>query len=77
MSGVRVQISVQPLGLIGTHVVSFHDEGLLEFRRGRGITVIATPDQAAVVEGARDLVRLPRRRGHRVDELIKVIESVG
>jgi GntR family transcriptional regulator len=53
------------------------EEGLLEFRRGRGITVIATPEHAAVVERARDLVRLARRHGYRLDELIKVIQSIG
>jgi GntR family transcriptional regulator len=53
------------------------DEGMLEFRRGRGITVLATPEQAAVVDGARDLVRLARRHGYRLEELIKIIESVG
>jgi GntR family transcriptional regulator len=53
------------------------EEGLLEFRRGRGITVIGTPEQSAVVEGARELVRLARWHGYRVDELIEVIQSVG
>jgi GntR family transcriptional regulator len=53
------------------------EEGLLEFRRGRGITVIATPEHAVVVERARDLVRLARRHGYRLDELIKVIQSIG
>jgi GntR family transcriptional regulator len=53
------------------------DEGLLEFRRGRGITVAATPQQGAVVEEARKLVRLARRNGYRLDELIRVIEAIG
>ena len=53
------------------------EEGLLEFRRGRGITVSATPEQGAVVEGARNLVQLARRHGYRLDELIEVIEAVG
>ena len=52
------------------------DEGLLEFRRGRGITVAATPDHGAVVVGARELVRLARKHGYRRDELIRIIESV-
>jgi DNA-binding transcriptional regulator YhcF (GntR family) len=52
------------------------DEGLLEFRRGRGITVAATPDHGAVVVQARELVRLARKHGYRIDELIKIIESV-
>lgn len=52
------------------------DEGLLEFRRGRGITVAGTPDRGAVVEGATELVRFARERGYRVDELIRIIENV-
>jgi GntR family transcriptional regulator len=51
------------------------DEGLLEFRRGRGITVAATPEQGVVIDQAHNLVRLARRNGYRIDELIKVIES--
>jgi GntR family transcriptional regulator len=52
------------------------DEGLLEFRRGRGITVAATPDHGAVVVQARALVRLARKHGYRTDELIKIIQDV-
>ena len=53
------------------------DEGLLEFRRGRGITVIGTPEKGVVIEGARDLVELARRNGFRLDELIQMIQTVG
>lgn len=53
------------------------DEGLLEFRRGRGVTVTATPEQSALIEQARSLVQLARRNGYRLDELIRVIEAVG
>src|SRR3954471_23226492 len=52
------------------------DEGLLEFRRGRGITVAATPQRGAVTERARELVRFAREQGYRVDELVRIIESV-
>jgi GntR family transcriptional regulator len=52
------------------------DEGLLEFRRGRGISVAATPEQGAVVQRARELVEFARRHGYRIDELIEIIESV-
>jgi DNA-binding transcriptional regulator YhcF (GntR family) len=52
------------------------DEGLLEFRRGRGITVVATPDHGAVVVQARELVRLARKHGYRLEELVRIIESV-
>src|SRR6059058_3878705 len=53
------------------------DEGLLEFRRGRGITVAGTPQQGAVVARARELVRFAREQGYRVDELLEIIENVG
>jgi GntR family transcriptional regulator len=52
------------------------DEGLLEFRRGRGITVAGTPERGAVVAQAKELVRLARRHGYRVDELVRIIEQV-
>jgi GntR family transcriptional regulator len=53
------------------------DDGLLEFRRGRGITVAGTPEKGAVIARARDLVRFARQNGYRVDELVRIIESVG
>jgi GntR family transcriptional regulator len=56
---------------------TLRDEGLLEFRRGRGITVAGTPDRGAVVAQARDLVRLARTHGYRLDELVRIIQSVG
>ncbi|HVR13129.1 MAG TPA: GntR family transcriptional regulator [Gaiellaceae bacterium] len=52
------------------------DEGLLDFRRGRGITVAGTPERGAVTERARELVRFAREQGYRLDELVKIIESV-
>ena len=56
---------------------ALRDEGLLEFRRGRGITVAGTPERGAVVARARELVRFARQNGYRVDELIRIIEDVG
>jgi GntR family transcriptional regulator len=53
------------------------DEGLLEFRRGRGIKVAGTPERGLVVAQARALVQLARRHGYRTDELIEIIEDVG
>jgi GntR family transcriptional regulator len=52
------------------------DEGLLEFRRGRGITVAATPERGALVAQAKDLVRFARRQGYDVGELVAIIENV-
>jgi GntR family transcriptional regulator len=52
------------------------DEGLLEFRRGRGVTVAGTPQRGAVAAQALDLVRFARRQGYDVSELVEIIESV-
>ena len=52
------------------------DEGLLEFRRGRGIHVAGTPEQGAVLARARELVSFAREQGYRTDELVRIIESV-
>jgi GntR family transcriptional regulator len=53
------------------------DEGLLEFRRGRGITVTGTPQHGAVVARARELIRFARKQGYQPDELIHIIEQLG
>jgi GntR family transcriptional regulator len=51
-------------------------EGLLEFRRGRGISVAGTPAQGAVVQKARELIAFARRHGYRVDELVQLINDL-
>ena len=53
------------------------DEGLLEFRRGRGITIAGTPERGAVVQRAKELVDFARSQGYRLDELVEIIEDVG
>src|ERR1700746_1922967 len=52
------------------------EEGLLDFRRGRGIHVAGTPEQGAVVARALELVRFARTQGYRPDELARLIESL-
>jgi GntR family transcriptional regulator len=52
------------------------DEGLLEFRRGRGITVAGTPQRGAVLQKVRDLVAFARREGYAMDEVIAMIKAV-
>lgn len=51
------------------------DEGLLEFRRGHGITVAGTPEKSALLVQVRDLVRLARRHGYTKSELVAMIEA--
>ena len=53
------------------------DEGLLEFRRGRGITVAGTSERGAVLARAKELVVFARRQGYRRQELIQIIETLG
>jgi GntR family transcriptional regulator len=56
---------------------ALREEGLLEFRRGRGITVTGRPDRSAVVARTRELVDYARRHGYPADELIRIIERTG
>ena len=53
------------------------EEGLLEFRRGHGITVTgAAPKRGAVLTKAQELLVVARHEGYRRDELLKLIESL-
>jgi len=52
------------------------EEGLLEFRRGRGVTVAGTPERGAVLARARELVQFAREQGFRRDELVRMIEHL-
>ncbi len=53
------------------------DEGLLEFRRGRGVTVVGGADKrSTVISQAHELVREARRQGYRKDELLHLIERL-
>jgi GntR family transcriptional regulator len=65
--GVNVNTVLRALRLL-------RDEGLLEFRRGLGISVSGTPEQGAVIQRARELVEYARRHGYRTDELIQIIQ---
>jgi GntR family transcriptional regulator len=53
------------------------DEGLLEFRRGRGITVTGTPQQGAVITRAKELISFSRQQGYQLDELVRMIQDIG
>ena len=52
------------------------DEGLLELRRGRGITVAGTPERGAVMTRVKELVAFARQQGYRPEEIIAMIEAV-
>jgi GntR family transcriptional regulator len=53
------------------------EEGLLEFRRGRGITVAGhAPKRSVVLVEVRQLVKLARSQGYRREDLIEMIEGL-
>jgi GntR family transcriptional regulator len=56
---------------------TLREEGLVEFRRGRGVSVTGiAPERSPVVAKARELVAVARRYGYRPDELAAIIEQV-
>ena len=53
------------------------DEGLLEFRRGRGITVSGeAPGLSEIVERCRDLLGFSRGQGYRKEEILRIIDGL-
>lgn len=52
------------------------DEGLLEFRRGRGITVTGTQERGAVLRRVRELITFARQQGYGRDDVIQMISDL-
>ena len=52
------------------------EEGLLEFRRGRGITVAGTPERGAVLAQVRNLLEFARQQGYGRSEIIQMINGL-
>jgi len=52
------------------------DEGMVEFRRGRGITVAGTPERGVVMARVKDLIAFARQQGYQPAEVIAMIEAV-
>src|SRR5215468_9696422 len=52
------------------------EEGVVEFRRGRGITVTAAPQATALVAAVRDLLAQARRHGYHREDLIRLIQTL-
>ncbi len=52
------------------------DEGLLEFTRGRGITISGSPEKSVVLGRVRELVDFARHHGYRREEVIEMITGL-
>jgi GntR family transcriptional regulator len=52
------------------------EEGLLEFRRGRGITVAGTPERGAVLVQVRNLLEFAGQQGYGRSEIIQMISDL-
>jgi GntR family transcriptional regulator len=52
------------------------DEGLLDFRRGRGVTVAGSAKESAVIEKARELIEFARHQGYRAEEVVEIVRSL-
>jgi DNA-binding transcriptional regulator YhcF (GntR family) len=56
---------------------TLRDEGLLDFRRGRAVTITGgAPRRNELVTRARDLVALSRKLGYRPEELAEILRQV-
>jgi GntR family transcriptional regulator len=51
------------------------DEGLLDFTRGRGIRVVASPSKSNLQTRINDLLDYARRQGYRGEEVVAIIKS--
>src|SRR4051794_4442528 len=51
------------------------DEGLLDFTRGRGVTVVGTAQHGAVMARARAVVEAGRGYGYTIEELVDLVEA--
>ena len=54
---------------------TLRDEGLLDFRRGRGVTVTGTPERGALLRRVNELVDYARSNGYRREELITMLND--
>jgi GntR family transcriptional regulator len=52
------------------------DEGFLEMRQGRGITVAGMPERGAVMTRVKELVAFARKHGYQPDEVVAMIQAV-
>jgi GntR family transcriptional regulator len=56
---------------------ALREEGLVEFRRGRGVTVTRiAPERSIVIAKARELVALGQHYGYQPDQLAQIVSQM-
>jgi len=55
---------------------TLRDEGVLEFRRGRGVTVSGEPERGVIWAQAQELLTQARRFGLQREDVVSIIESL-
>jgi GntR family transcriptional regulator len=56
---------------------TLREEGLVEFRRGRGVTVTGlAPQRSIVIAKARELVALGQQYGYQPDQLAQIVRQM-
>ena len=83
LPGERLPPAKDFAGVLGvntnTVLRAFHqlrEEGILEFQRGRGITVAGAPEKGLVLARAKELVRYARQQGYRREDLMTLMEQI-
>ena len=82
-SGQRLPPARDMAAVLGVHTNTvlralrqLRDEGVLEFRRGRGVTVTGEPERGVIWAQAHDLLVQARHFGMRREDLLSIIESL-
>jgi len=55
---------------------TLRDEGVLEFRRGRGVTVSGEPERGVIWAQAQELLTQAQRFGLQREDVVSIIESL-
>jgi GntR family transcriptional regulator len=55
---------------------ALRDEGILDFQRGRGVSVAGTPERSAVISKVRELIDFARAQGYRREDVVTMIETL-
>jgi len=83
LPGDRLPPSKDMAAVLGVHPNTvlralrlLRDEGVLEFRRGRGVTVVGQPERGVLAARAQELLALTRRFGLGREELIALIQDL-